>query len=63
VNLGGFIIRMYQDARSQERQIRPKSLIAVFSVRVDRENLMPCTHFTLFFFMFILKLQELKLKH
>jgi hypothetical protein len=41
---------------------RPKSLIAVFSVSVNREKLLPYEHLTLFLSRFILKLQLLTFK-
>jgi hypothetical protein len=42
---------------------RLKFFISIFSARDDGEKLMPCKHFTLLLFMFILKLHALKLKN
>jgi len=41
----------------------PKFLSSVFLVKVKCKKLMPCKYLTFFFFMFISKLQLLKLKH
>ena len=41
---------------------RPKFLISVLSARDNYEKLMTCRYFTLFFFMFTLKVQVLKIK-
>jgi len=42
--------------KTRSRVSQPKFLISVYSVKVNCEKLMPCKYFTMFLFIFILKL-------